>query len=82
MLRLALEDITPSPPNLILNQLANSRYASDKGRLLVIHAENSRKQADNKAECFTKLDELVMACCSAVIKKDADPDQVKKIQKL
>lgn len=82
MLRLALDDVTPPLPNLILNQLASSRYASDKGRSLVIQADNSRKQADNKAECFTKLDELIMTCCSAVIKKDTDPEQIEKVRKL
>ena len=81
-LRVNLEDITPAVPRLILEQLASSRFAADRGKALVFQADTSRKQGDNKDDCFSKLDDLIASCYSNAVKKDASPEQLKKVEKL
>lgn len=81
-MRVNLEDVRPPVPRLILEQLTSSRFAADRGKALVFQADTSRKQGDNKDDCFSKLDDLITSCCSNAIKKEASPEQLKKVEKL
>ena len=74
--------MSPTPPKLIHDKLCNSRFSARKGEDLVIQADSSRSQSDNKEECFLKLDSLIRDACDNVIVKQASPEQQAKVKRL
>ena len=80
-LRVKFNDLSMLP-KLILEQLQSSRYYADGSGSLVIQADTSRRQSDNKDECFAKLDHLVRLAGKTVVKGETSPEQQAKVKKL
>ena len=81
-MKLKFTDLSPTPPKLIYDQLRNSRYAAGNGAALVIQADASRSQTENKEDCFSKLGNLIKEVCGKVIVKEASAEQQAKVKKL
>ncbi|MCJ1471299.1 hypothetical protein MMC07_009947 [Pseudocyphellaria aurata] len=79
--RFQMKDLTPIIPAILYAQLLASKYYAANSHSLVIHADGSRKQADNVHECFKKLWLLIEAGKTAV-KGETSPEQVARVKNL
>lgn len=77
-----MKDLTPIIPAILYAQLLASTYYAEKSHSLVIHADGSRKQADNVHECFKKLWLLIEATGKTAVKGETTPEQVARVKNL
>ena len=80
--RLLLKDLLPIVPNILHQQIKESRYHAERSHALVIQADGSRKQADNVEEAFTKLRELILAAGKKSVRGETSPEQMKRVKNL
>ena len=62
--------------------LRSSRYYTDKTNTLLFQADDSRKQAANKDECYQKLLELIGDVYRATVPGETSAEQKEKVQNL
>ena len=81
-LRLDLSKIQPTMPAMIFDQLKSSRYYAHGRESLVIQSDTSRRQADNKEQCFTKLTEEIGMLARNVVTSETSAAQRTRVKNL
>ena len=81
-IRLFMKDLLPLVPNILHQQIKESRFHAERSNALVIQADGSRKQGDNVEEVFTKLRDLIVAAGKKSVRGETSPEQVKKVKRL
>ncbi len=80
--RLFMKDLLPLIPNVLHQEIKDSRFHAERSHALVIQADGSRKQGDNVEEAFTKLRDLIIAAGKKRVRGETSPEQVKKMKNL
>ncbi|KAL5364024.1 hypothetical protein BJX96DRAFT_178600 [Aspergillus floccosus] len=81
-LKVPLASLFPLVPRVLHPSLRASRYFADRTETLVIHAEESRKQAANVESCYDKLHQLLKSTAKDVIPGEASQAQKDRVHKL
>jgi peptidyl-tRNA hydrolase ICT1 len=80
--RLPMKDLLPLVPNMLHQQIKESRFHAERSNALVIQADGSRKQGDNVEEAFRKLRDLITAAGKKSVRGESSPGQVQKAKNL
>lgn len=80
--RFQLKDLNSIVPQMIHEQLQNSRYYAPKSETLVIHADGSRKQSDNVDQCFQILRDVILDVGRLIVKGETSTEQKARVKLL
>lgn len=80
--RLPMKDLLPLVPNILHQQIKESRFHAERSNALVIQADGSRRQSDNVEEAFRKLRDLITAAGKKSVRGEPSPEQVQKAKNL
>jgi peptidyl-tRNA hydrolase ICT1 len=81
-LRVPLDALLQHVPTALHRDVAASRYLAARANALVVHADDSRKQADNAHTCYTRLYQAIARAAHLAIPADASPKQVQRVKNL
>ncbi|KAG2412381.1 hypothetical protein HFD88_009938 [Aspergillus terreus] len=81
-LKVPLASLLPLVPRVLHPSLRTSRYFAERTETLVIHAEESRKQAANVESCYDKLHQLLKTTAKDVIPGETSQAQRDRVHKL
>ena len=81
-MRLDLPRLRSVLPELVSEQMGLSRYYAAKSDSLVIQADGSRKQSENKEQCFTKLIQEIDSLTRRVVKGETSDGQRSRVKSL
>ncbi|PGG96310.1 hypothetical protein AJ79_09644 [Helicocarpus griseus UAMH5409] len=81
-LKIPLSSILAMVPRALHAEIRSSRYTAERSDSLVIHSDETRKQAKNVDLCFEKLHEVLASAGKAAIPGETSPEQRKKAQAL
>jgi peptidyl-tRNA hydrolase ICT1 len=77
-----LDALLPHVPAAAHAEIKRSRYLAAKSGSIVIHADDSRKQADNVASCYRRLYDAIVDACTRAIPPETSPEQVQRVKHL
>jgi peptidyl-tRNA hydrolase ICT1 len=81
-LKVALSDLQPIVPSILHAAIRESPYYARKTDVVVIQADDSRKQSDNMHACFVRLHRLIADAGANVIPGETSESQKNHVQKL
>jgi peptidyl-tRNA hydrolase ICT1 len=81
-LRVPLDALLQHVPTALRRDVARSRYLAARANALVVHADDSRKQADNAHACYRRLYEAVAHAARAALPAEASPEQMQRVKSL
>jgi hypothetical protein len=81
-LRVPLDALLQHVPTALRRDVARSRYLAARANALVVHADDSRKQADNAHACYRRLYDAIALAARAALPAEASPEQMQRVKSL
>lgn len=81
-LRVSVKDLESIVPNLVHTQLQASRFYAKNSESLIIQSDTSRSATANAEDCFSKLDQEVIAGARKAIQGATSPAQAARVKNL
>jgi peptidyl-tRNA hydrolase ICT1 len=77
-----LAALLPHVPTVFHHAVARSRYLAARSNTLVVHADESRKQADNAQTCYRRLHEAIAHAARDAVPAETSPEQMQRVKNL
>ncbi|KAF1920288.1 hypothetical protein BDU57DRAFT_583746 [Ampelomyces quisqualis] len=83
-LRVPLDALLPHVPTALHGEIRRSRYVAPKSGVIIVQADDSRKQRDNARSCYKRLYDAIVEAGHHAVPNEASAEQsqhVKNLQK-
>lgn len=81
-LQVPLEDLLKHIPTALHPEIRSSRYIAARSNLIIIQADDNRKQTDNAHSCYQRLHQMIVDAGRNAVPGETSAEQSKRVKKL